>query len=1073
MTFQRTLILLFGLLGALCTGQLVNLTEQLTESQPALRFEPSRRKQATLSQANRERFLSFDEGVRLTYYCSPRAKLPPHLMHLESNVRDVLGAFELAATSAGLEFSQALVYPAEHPDWADALASTGLAPWRARRVEGDGYREDEVWSSLRIAYGARPAAVINGVGPEQVLMLQNLVLEQLEELRTPRRPRIALSIPEEGYDRWRELLRTGADLVEVDFDQDPSLPPGIDMFFWFDPKQADNRHLAVLDGLRTRGASVVLAGHGIQSNESVAGENIAVEFERGSPAMDALLRHHGLIPVEQLLLDPDAGERVLTAANGPGTVQQFVPWYVRCTANHQDFRTMRGQPNGSLLFRTPSAFFPDPVRLDELGLNATVLATAGDGASLHPLPAQRLDSVQIAELRGRAQPNAALAAVLRPGDPWGGRVMALADSAVFGDEHWDHEHYAHVGFAQVLLSSLLSGERLVAGRIALQAPALLPELASSQRLALRAAVVLLIPALLGLAFFLRHGGRGGRTRKDRSWLVLAGGALAGALVVQAIAALSTPLDVDMTADGRNRMTKEEQAVFEELLQEPLEIELIFSAPAQLPPSYKPLVRELQRSCQRLASEFDTLSVQNRWTEGLDEEQLAALGAEGIQPLAISSTQAEGARLFRIYAAMRLRRGAQQVVLEYPTERSFRYHHFRLAHALGRLASGNQTGTEATRLALFGEPPRLSPAEASLEYQRKGLFAPREGDVYSELEDLLSEFDFDVVRLEAGRDALPEKVAALLWMQPRRDLLPMAEVLANHLAAGGGALVAGQHFRMMSRQLEGSSLQQRFWPEPQFFDLDKVYLPELGIEVPRVVCFDSRAGSIEMQSRVDLAEGGARYTKLPTTKAFLIQPGSEELGSVRGQWLFPYANQVRWNESRLDQAGLRVTPWIHGGMSPWAFAWQGGDLDPQLFEGKQVEPPELEERVRRQSSPACYAALFQGPFPPATLMEEPERQFLVQAADASGPEGSLLLFGASEQFKNEFLTHPDFDHESLVLRSVASLALPKHLVPLLKERKQEPALAPQDEDIRSRWKWIVLGAPSGLLLLFGLLRRRVA
>ena len=50
-------------------------------------------------------------------------------------------------------------------------------------MEGDGYRDDELWSSLRVAYGPRPAAVLNGVGPEQVTRLQDLLLAQLDELR--------------------------------------------------------------------------------------------------------------------------------------------------------------------------------------------------------------------------------------------------------------------------------------------------------------------------------------------------------------------------------------------------------------------------------------------------------------------------------------------------------------------------------------------------------------------------------------------------------------------------------------------------------------------------------------------------------------------------------------------------------------------------------------------------------------------------------------------------------------------------------------------------------------------------
>jgi hypothetical protein len=1066
--WNRIALCLLGLLAALALGEWVRLSERLVHEVPALRLEAGRRRQATLTPELSERFGSFAEGVRITYYVSQRSEMPAHLSHLEKGVRDVLGGFERAAETWNVDLQSQVIFPDRHPDWADSLGSAGLAPWRARRVEGDGYREDQVWSSLRIAYGPRPAAVLNGVGPAQVLELQNLILEQLEELRSPRRPRVVLSGPAEGYDELRRLLNTGASVTEIDFDEDPRLPAQVDLFLWLDPTRVEERHLAVLDGLRARGASLVLAGRGIHSTERALDETMEVRFEPGAPAMGSLLRHHGLSPVGDLLLDPSAGERLALSDSGGESVQQFVPWYVRSTANNQDFRTLYGQPNGSLLFRTPSAFYPAPARLAELGLEATVLASAGNFASMHELPKEPMTTEQVFALKGQTQPNVALAALLRPADPWGGQVMVLSDSAIFGDEHWYHDHYAHQAFAQVLLTSLLSSERLVAGRLALRAPGLLPELTSEERIAWRGLVVLAIPAALAVAFLLRGRRSGYQSRNSRPWSWVLGSTLVCLPLLQGLSLVSQGLDADLTEDGRNRLTPAQQVVFAEQLREPTEFEFIFSPPAQLPPQFKPLVRELRRACERLADRFDTLEITSQWTDALSPAETDALKAKGIRPLAVSSAQTEATRMFRIYGSLQMRRGSHEVTLNFPSERSFGHLHFRLAHALERLESA-----APTRVALFAEPPRISPAEASMEYQRKGLFAPREGDAYSAAEEFLKEFDFEVLRLEAGRDQVPEDLNALLWMQPRRDLLPMLQALSQHLHRGGGALVAGQHFRVLSRQLEGTALQQRFWPEPQFFDLDRHYLPELGIEVPRLVCFDNEAGTMNMKTRVDGTQGLATYKSLPTSQDFLVQPSSEGLAGLHGQWLMPFATQVRWSPELLEKNNLRVTPWIHGGQRPWTYAWSGGDLPQSVLANDSTQPEGLADRVEQGTGPACYAALFSGTFPAAQVTGQEQRQLMVDLEGKSSEEGRLLLMGNSELFKNEQLGLRNFDHEDLLLRAVSTLALPPRLLPLLDRPRHEPTLEAQEDGTRRFWRIIVLGAPAALLLAVGLMRRRAA
>jgi len=1033
-----------------------------------LHFEPGRRRSATLTAETRARLLDFEEEVRLTYHVTRREALPSHLSHLEEGVRDVFRAFRAATAGTDRPWKAEVVYPDDHPEWAEALASAGLAPWRARRIEGDGYRDDELWSSLSIGLGPRSAAVFNGLGPEQVTELQRLVLAQLEQLRQPRRPLVALAAPAEGYDELRTILETGAEVVEVDFDSAPELPDGTDLFVWLDPESASEAQLAAVERLTARGGSVLFAGHGLRSTEHWSGEELSVDFDWGPRASRTLLAHLGLVPLEGLLLDPRGAAVVGTpAAEGLEPPSAIAPWWVRATPDNQDFRTLSGQPNGSVVFRTPDAFVPDPLRLAELGLEATVLCSSSELASLAPVPAERIGVDAAYELEGRPQPFAALAAILRPTDPWTGRWAVLADSAPFSDAWLRHPDHAHLALLEIFLSNLTSDERMVAARIALEGSEVLPELAPSTRALLRLGVVFAVPALLGLVFLVRRRER--KARRARS-LVPPAAVATGLLalpVVLLVAGLAPSVGADLTRDGRNRLTDAEARTFEGLVTGPVRLELCFSSPERLPPEFKPLVRELRRTCEDLSRRLDDVEVVDLRPDDEDAAGRAELAAGGIAPLAVGTTQAEATRLFRPFAHLRLveEDSGREVVLAFPSTRAFDELRFRLAHGLTQLARG-----APTRVALFAEPPRLSPAEAALEYQRKGLFAPREGDAFSELAELLGEFGFDVERLDPRREAIPSQVDAVLWMQPRRNVLPMLEQLSGHLAAGGRALVAGQHFRIRSRQLEGADLEQRFWPEPQFLDLERHYLPELGLSVPREVIFDARHGSLELETRVDGGDGST-YTALETAQPFLCEAEGLPDGPVEGAFLLPFAARLAPDDEQLSSRGLRLSPWLEGSPRAWSYSWSGGDLPPEVLAGEE------HEGLTQLAAPPLYGALIEGRFPAATLRsvegQAGRRELVLQPVDAGGPEGRLLLMTDSELFKNDVLTLAEYEHVELARRAVAELALEPELVALLGRTRNAPPLGPQPDGTRLFWRLVVLGAFPALLGLLALGRRWVA
>ncbi len=1026
--------------------------------------EPGRRRLATLSAGTRARLASFDEELKLVYYVTERNAVPSHLTHLEDQVR---AGLEAIARGVSGPVEVLVVHPDARPELAESLASAGVAPWRARRIEGDGYREELLWSSLRLCYGARPAVVLHGIGTQEAQAVQELVLSTLEQLRSPRRPRIALSAPA-GFDRLREVLATGAELVELDFAADPeALGEDIDLFFWLGGAHAGPRQLAKLDELRERGGSALISVESLDVRESWSDGQVSGHFVRDAQRMEgasALLAHTGLTARAGVLFDP-RGAEVL----GPEGATRIAPWRVRATPDHQDFRGLGGQPNAALLFAKPTAMQLEPTKLAELGFEASVLASASAGASLHELPTGALSPARAAALQGLPAPRAPLLVRLASTDSWRGERYIFADASPLSDANFDAEMFGHGALLQVLLAELTSDERMVQGRVAAARPAPLGELDTRSRFFMRALVLGCVPLLLALAFLLRRGAQ-------RSWSPLIG-PMARFLVraVPAFAVLilvvraTQGLGLDATRDGRNRMTAGERATLAHLLQGiegELLIEVAFSDEDHLPPEFRPLARETRRACEEFAEAIDGLRCERLAPDDWEEPERAR---RGVERLALSSTVEELTHLRRAFASVILSGDGGEQRLDFPTVASFDELRFRLAFALQRLARG-----EPTRIALFAEAPRLSPAEAALEFQRLGLFAPRAAAVYGELEALLTRNDFVVQRIDATQSLAPGEFDALLVLQPRRDVTPILATLSRYLAAGGQALLAAQHFAVKARQLEARGLELAFWPQPQFCDLDSLYLPELGVSLEREVLFDSPAGSLQVTTRIDREDGSVDYEPQESTQSFLLRCEPDTtvapLFAGVGEVLLPFPSGFHIDAPRLEAGGLSAQVWLRTSPRSWSYLWKGGDLPRAALEGQLGADEALQARPGR-----ALGLLLEGCFPPAWRIE-PEGGGLAQLAleqARAEPTGQLLLLGDSEVFGDELLTLEGYAHDALALRCVAQLALDADLAAFLQQARNTPGLEPLDDSQRRNWRLFVIGGFPLALALFGLWRRRVA
>ena len=1079
-----------------------------------LRLELARTKQTALAPATLERFERLTEKVLVTYYVSRPERMPSALRHLEREVTDLLAALHARFPE---RFDYQVVDPESRPGLEGFAARRRVAPFRLRSVTRDAWDERTVWSTLSLSCGARPPVLIPGVVPEHLPTLQSLLVTWLDELETPRVPRLALAADDAGaFEELADELAARGSVVLAELDSGEPIPE-VDCLLWMRPRAVTSEQLLGLERLLERGGSVIVAGSGIAGDYDPTGEG-ALGVWRTDSAADEVLAHFGLVSEGGLVLDSTCEE---IEQEGSTTKLPFV---LRCIAPNQDFHTFATQPNGTLYFQTPTPIAPEAERLRALGWNAAVLATSSDETWVQDLPPSgtaRLPRADLTPALGRPVAKQALLVGLFHDDPRRGRFFACSAETPFVDGGLARPHAAHRRLLDVLLDEATSPERLVLAAVPPAKAAPLPELSAAQRLLLRLACVGVLPlALLVLA--LGRGVFSGRSRTARGFgRSLRRSARVGAVGVVALVLVRGAAALDWRADltsGRTHALARESAAIGARSGEhgPVAVELWRSARERLPPGlalHMDRLVERLRDFERAGARLELARVDP--DERPDAER-AALAARGVAPFQTASEDEEVTRVRRFYAHLRLARGEAEVWLGFPDERAFELAEYRLAFALARL-----DGARVPRVAFASDVPRLSAAEAYEQFQQKGLFAPRGADVYSLARETLELGDLEVEHVNPrGSELALEDANVLVWLQPRRSIEPMLEETVRFLHGGGSALLAAQHFTIQSQQFRGADFELKYWPRPQLPDVDLLYFPELSIELVREVLFDELSTPIVTETQLTGRRAGRDVERQTSALPFLIRASTANFAHASpitahlGDQSFPWANRLRWDPARLSELGLAATPLVLTSERCWSFPWTAGWIPPEVIAGPSAAGPDSPERSDGADEAAAdrvaadaaapetarvevphflgrqpLAVLFEGTFPrptkPLSLTPpvEPGASATEPPADAR-PErpwpapapGRLLFLGGSELFKNERLLEPAFRADQLLWNAVAALAFEPELAAIATRRTATSGTGYVAPSARLAWRAYVVGAGPACLVALGallaLLRSRV-
>jgi len=1026
------------LLGAVAyTGRLLNLTGDWT-------LDLVGRETATLAPETKDFLKRLDDQLNITYFATAREKMPTHLKEIEPQVRRLLAALR---NQAPQRIDYRVIDPA-----LSGRASIGYAArkkassFSVRKVLHDEHSEEKIWSSLVVSRDSAADVLIQGIEPEHLPHLEKLIIAQLQAGRAPPRPTFGVAAPP-PFQLLSAFLNEKGPVIELDLNNDPHIPAEVDVLFWAQPAVATPEHVRQLQRFLASGHSAILAGSTYQIGYGSEGETVNYQVRRMPPAWQNLLEPFGVRPIPDLLVDKNTGPVALELGD-TGVREVIAPFHIRVLPAFYNMKSFSMPARGGLNFIAASPLEVDPQRALEKGFQVEVIGTTTESARIHPLPQELFTDADLAD--GLAVPKQNLLVLLKPENPWHGQLLVLASAAPFQDGIINQAGYAHRVFLQNLIRTYGEPERVVRGRIEKPTPQRLTLPGALSRFFWRFFAVFLVP-LIFLGLGIRRYLRGGVSTITRGhWHRQIGFGL-GALIIGALIWRSGGPYLDLTADQLNTPSP----ILGRLLQgASLDAELVATPRASMP-------QQLKGAENRIRTLLDERDIPLRTIRpgSLTPAEQQQLASEGLTPFPVDKILNDTLATQPVWNGLRLSNRAHHISIPRLDQRSLPHLEFLLAAAAHNLQKG-----VAKRVAIISDLPRLSPAEALEDFHKKGLIPPGGTDVYSDLKGLLSAYLYDVQYINPREPSMPADIDVLLWMQPRRDSGKILLLLNQHLAQGGKAIVALQHFNIQQRQYRGSGFQTVYWPQPQFQDLDR-YLRLFGIEQVREVLFDRTQSHLDLETQINRT-AVREYDPQKVALPFLIRavgqhydpdsPITRHLGDL----LFIWGNRFALKPMQLTEMGLSARPLITTSPRTWAYPWKGGWLPPEVFTATDYLP-----------GPQPLVVELTGPFPEVAFSENDEgRSILEFTGAAPKTDGELLLIGSSEMFKNEHLLSPGFQHQQLLLNAVAQMAYGPALAALQARQPTPRGFAFQSAEAKGLWRSLVVGAGPLLFLSYALYRR---
>lgn len=287
---------------------------------------------------------------------------------------------------------------------------------------------------------------------------------------------------------------------------------------------------------------------------------------------------------------------------------------------------------------------------------------------------------------------------------------------------------------------------------------------------------------------------------------------------------------------------------------------------------------------------------------------------------------------------------------------------------------------------------------------------------------------EVVSLDLARDPrIPREADVLFWVQPRAGTPAHRRALADFVASGRSAVLAGSSYGTEYLASDGDLLFRFQRYGSAWSDL----LRPLGIKPIPDLLLD-RSGPLSVRGR------GGRVRELDAPFHLRCLPAQCDFrplaGPARGGLAFRAASALELDAVRVREAGYR---------------------------------PEV---LATTTGAARAMALRHEPLP-ATALEGGQpvgrRNLMVLLTSTDPLAGRILVLGSSSPFQDVIFEQPGYAHAAFLRTLVRTFAAPEALAQARADKRQPPALSPPGQGQRVLWRLLTVAAVPLAFLVVGM------
>lgn len=426
------------------------------------RFDLKKNNIYTVSESSRKVLSRLkDVPIEITYYVTPKSKMPTAMKTLEQDVADKLKEFQnlnknikvnvvdptKGIEDVGINEKDTTELAQKIQEKVEVLQNKGIVPFNAQSIERDSFNIKRIYSAISISYLDKKEEVIPQVVPQNLNTLEYELVSRIYRMTLNEKPKVALFSPVEYPDpRLKDpamrkiimqmgqqlppphdnysmiatsLRQQGYDVRKVELTEDSSIPDGTKTLIILKPDNLNERQRYEVNKALASGTNLLIAvqtyNYTYTPDHRRGVQVTPIKIESG---VNPLLSSFGITVSDQILMDANHETLAIPSREEVGIFSVIqnqpvrLPMHIRVLDKNMNKEVSITDQLDALFYLWGTALDVDSKKIQDLQLQSKTLAYSGNTTWTIPGKTETITKTDITSDLHDIKPNLPLAVLI-------------------------------------------------------------------------------------------------------------------------------------------------------------------------------------------------------------------------------------------------------------------------------------------------------------------------------------------------------------------------------------------------------------------------------------------------------------------------------------------------------------------------------------------------------------------------------------------------------------------------------------------------------------------------------------